>query len=174
MRAARTREISNRTSASNQERLMQQMEPHRRRKMIRFPVRRSLLHAQSRVRGARNRRHQIKPRCRRRPHDLRLRSRHIRAEAEAFVALAVGRGTQRRHGVAFVVAAITGGDLGRGFRRLAFQTMARSMAAPAGYGLRQHENCHQLGNEYLHKTPRVSPIITVIGCRVNAACGKAS
>jgi hypothetical protein len=145
------------------------MEPHRRPKLVGLPARSSQLHAPLRVRRARIRRNQINPRFRHRPHDLRLRSRNIRAEAQALVALAVGRGVQRRRGVV-VVAAIARVHLRRDFGRLAFQTMARPMAAPARNGLRQHENRHQLGNECLHNDRIFFPIITVIGSPVNVAC----
>jgi hypothetical protein len=92
--------------------------------------------------------------------DLQLGASHVRAEALAFVALAMRRGIYNRS-LMVVLAAIAVIAIvncrQRCFGYVAVQAMARPMAAPAGGGLRQHENCHQFGNKRLHSDQYILP-----------------
>ena len=153
--------ISSRSNASNQERLMQEMEPQRRPEMnARRRDLRPLRGDELYLGGSVVRRNRVRPNHGMWSSDLQLGAGHIRAEALTFVALAVRRSVQDETLVvvvaAFAVAANTE-CVGRNFRRFSLQAMAGPMATPAGNGLRQHENRHQLGNKCLHNDPGILP-----------------
>jgi hypothetical protein len=134
---------------------MQQMEPHRRAKLDRHLAPRSLLHAKLNATWCRMRRQLINSKHRERPDDMRFRAREVRTEAQALVALAMREYVKRR-GIMVVVTAFFECGM-RSLGNLAFQTMARPMAAPARNGLRQHQAHHQFGNACLHNDPTILP-----------------
>jgi hypothetical protein len=157
---------------------MQEMEPDRRPKIngLRRP-RRPFHAAQLRVRRVRIRRHKIKSERHVRSDQMRLRASQVSAEALAFVALAVRRGIYDRALMVVVATIFVTANLCRHqrcFGNVPVRAVAGPMAAPARYGLGQHENCHQSGNECLHNDPRFYLIITIIGSPGNAACEKAA